>query len=284
MSTLVLELRQGDLMVVNGAPIRFRNRARIELAARARFLFGKQIMAPEGATTPARRIYFALQTAYIGADEERSDGLRHARFLDLLKELHAQLESGTPVRDIAMDAEQRFMLSSFALLTQKPMLILVNVGDDQADQTAALEAEYGAKYRSPNTDVLVVCGKLEAELAQMEPEEAAELREGLGMDEPGRNRVIRASYALLGFQSFFTVGPDENRAWTIRKGDLAPQAAGKIHSDLEKGFIRAETVSYEHLIADGGWNEAKKAGHLRTEGRTYVVQDGDVMNILFSRG
>ena len=205
-----------------------------------------------------------------------------AREQGLMQELHAKLEAGTPAREVPLDPEQKQLLASFSLLTAKPLLVLLNIGDDRADQTAAVEQEY-QRYRLLQTDVLAVCGKLEMELSPMEPAEAAELREGLGMAEPGRDRVIRASYALLGFQSFFTVGPDENRAWTIRRGELAPQAAGKIHTDLEKGFIRAETVSYEHLIADGGWNEARKAGHLRTEGRTYEVQDGDVMNILFSR-
>lgn len=207
----------------------------------------------------------------------------HQREQAFLQDVHAKLESGVPAREIEMDEQQKLMTASFALLTEKPLLIVVNVGDDKADQTAALEQEYAAKYTAPRTGVLVVCGKLEMELAQMDPAEAVELREGLGMAEPGRDRAIRASYALLGLQSFFTVGPDENRAWTIQRGELAPQAAGKIHTDLEKGFIRAETVSYDHLVADGGWNEARKAGHLRTEGRTYEVQDGDVMNILFSR-
>jgi len=205
-----------------------------------------------------------------------------AREQEWLKQVQVILEAGTPMREVAMDEQQRLLLSSFSLLTQKPLLILLNMGDDDADRAEAYENEYRG-FRRAHVDLLAVCGRLEMELAQMEAAEAAELREGLGIAEAGRDRVIRASYALQGLLSFFTVGPDENRAWTITLGELAPQAAGKIHTDLEKGFIRAETVSYEHLVADGGWNEARKAGHLRTEGRTYQVQDGDVMNILFSK-
>lgn len=207
-----------------------------------------------------------------------------AREQDWLEELKAQLEAGTPVREMDLNEEQHRALSSYALLTAKPLLVLLNIGEDQLAQQESLERELGGRFQGPGRDLLALCAKLEAELAQMAPAEAAEFRTALGAGEPGVDRVIRASYALLGYVSFLTTGPDESRAWAIRDGEFAVHAAGKIHSDLERGFIRAEVVPYDQLAACGSWAEAKRRGVLRSEGKTYRVQDGDVINVLFSRG
>lgn len=227
-----------------------------------------------------RRLERLANTMKSAKPSEREAAAHESEWLLQVKVL---LEDGKPVRELELSETQRLALSSFALLTAKPLLIVLNLDESQLSEAPSIEQDYRARFQRPQTDILSLCGKLEAELAQMEPAEAEEFREAMGLDQPGRDRVIRASYVLVGLLSFFTVGPDENRAWTVNRGALAPQAAGKIHSDMEKGFIRAETVGYEELMRAGGWNEAKRLGLIRTEGRTYTVQDGDVMNILFSR-
>lgn len=200
-----------------------------------------------------------------------------------LQEVKAQLEDGVPAREMTFTDAQQKTIGNYALLTAKPLLIIVNIGEDQLEDADALESGFREKFARPQTDVLAISGRLEMELAQMEPEEAEEFRSEMGVRESGLMRVIQTSYSLLGFISFFTTGPDETRAWTIRRDSLAPQAAGKIHTDLEKGFIRAEVVPWDRLLEVGGWSEARKRGLLRSEGKSYVVQDGDVVNILFSR-
>ena len=160
---------------------------------------------------------------------------------------------------------------------------MLNIGEDQVAQRAAIEADWRVRYAQPHTDVAALCGRLEMELLDLSPAEAAEYRRELGLEEEtGLDRAIRLSYTLLGLISFFTAGPDECRAWTVPAGATAPQAAGKIHSDLERGFIRAEVVRYEDLVTAGSEAEAKRRGLLRTEGKSYVVQDGDVLHILFN--
>ena len=211
---------------------------------------------------------------------EREAGLREQ---ELLQRIKRDLDNEVPVREMTLDDDERTIIANYSLLSAKPLLTMVNIGEAQLDAAAPIEADYTARFRRPHTEVLAVCGKLEMELGLMEPEEATEFRTDLGVPEASLDRVIRASYALLGVISFFTVGDDENRAWTITRGDVAQRAAGKIHTDLEKGFIRAEVVPWQRLLEACGWAEARKAGHLRSEGKTYAVQDGDVMNILFSK-
>lgn len=206
-----------------------------------------------------------------------------------LSEVKDRLEAGSAVREMDLSEEQRRGMANYALLTAKPLLVIVNVGEDQLGEDPSagsgrrLETELRARFNRPGRDLLALCAKLEADLAQMAAEEAAEFRTALGAGEPGVDRVIRASYALLGYISFLTTGPDETRAWTILDGEAAAQAAGKIHTDLEKGFIRAEVVPYDQLVECGTWAEARKRGMLRSEGKTYRVKDGDVMNVLFSK-
>jgi len=211
---------------------------------------------------------------------ERAAGEREQALLTRLKDA---LEQETPIRALDLSEDEERTIAGYRFLTQKPLLLVFNIGDDQLAERERLEADWRQQFAAPRTDVAALSGKLEMELLDLSEEEAAEYRRELGLEEEtGLDRAIRLSYALLGLISFFTAGPDECRAWTVQKGATAPQAAGKIHSDLERGFIRAEVIRYEDLIAAGSEAEAKKRGVMRTEGKAYVVQDGDVLHILFN--
>lgn len=198
--------------------------------------------------------------------------------LALFLRLHETLDLGAPLRDMDLTPAEHKMLRNYGLLTLKPMLVVLNVGDNPPDE--ALEAL--CDYRHRHTTVATLQGRLEMELAQMPPEETAEFLAGYGISEPGLNRIIRMSYSLLGLHSFFTVGEDEVRAWTIPVGATAVEAAGVIHSDLARGFIRAEVIAYDALIAAGSLATARQKGLLRLEGKEYVVQNGDILNIRFN--
>jgi GTP-binding protein YchF len=203
------------------------------------------------------------------------------RQVALLTRMKAGLESDTPLRAQTLDEEEQRSLVNYQFLTDKPLLVVLNI--DEGDVTRAREIESAfATKAGAQMAVAAISGKIEAELAQMSDEEAVEFRNDLGITEPGLDRMIRMSYELTGLMSFFTVGPDECRAWNVKRGATAPQAAGKIHTDLERGFIRAEVVRWNELLDDGSLAEARKHGHLRQEGKTYVVEDGDVVNILFN--
>jgi ribosome-binding ATPase len=198
--------------------------------------------------------------------------------LELMKRLHAHLETGAPLRDLALDAAEEKSLRNFGLLTLKPLLIVLNVGDGPAEPALRQLDD----YHHPHSVVAAMHGRLEMELAQMAPEEAVEFLSEYGIREPGMNRVLHLSYQLLGLHSFFTVGEDEVRAWTIPVGAPAVEAAGVIHTDLARGFIRAEVISYDALIAAGSHAAARQKGLLRLEGKEYAVQDGDILNIRFN--
>jgi GTP-binding protein YchF len=201
----------------------------------------------------------------------------------LLQRMQAALEAETPLRALDLTEDDQRIVAGYRFLSLKPLLLVFNIGEDQIGERATLEAGWRTQYARPHTDVAALCGKLEMELLDLTPEEAVEYRRDLGLEEEtGLDRAIRLSYALLGLISFFTVGPDECRAWTVERGATAPRAAGKIHSDLERGFIRAEVIRYEDLVAAGSEAEAKRRGVMRTEGKGYVVQDGDVLHILFN--
>jgi GTP-binding protein YchF len=211
---------------------------------------------------------------------ERMAGEREAA---LLRRLQQGLEADEPIRAQHLSSEEERMIAGYRFLTAIPLLILLNIGEDDVAGRESIEEEARARYGGPQLDVAAFCGKLEMELLDLSPEEAAEYRTELGLGaETGLDRAIRLSYHLLGLLSFLTAGEDEVRAWTVHDGATAPQAAGKIHSDLERGFIRAEVVRYEDLVAAGSIAEARRRGLLRTEGKSYVVQDGDVINILFN--
>lgn len=196
------------------------------------------------------------------------------RETELFNRFHETLANETPLRDIEVSDEEMKMLSGFGFLSQKPLLVVLNLSEGQAEP----KIEYAHK----NTKIVALQGKLEADIAQLSPDEAAMFLQEYNIEEPSLNRMIRLSYDLLGLQSFFTAGADECRAWTVHRGATAPEAAGEIHTDLQKGFIRAEVVAYDDLMTLGGMNEAKAKGKLRLEGKEYIVQDGDILNIRFN--
>lgn len=207
----------------------------------------------------------------------------------VLEKCKASLESEKPLRTLQLSEEESRILRGFQLVSSKPMLMILNTGEDSigkeiqdADRFASLTTGIKSCLSQPNTAILQICGKIEMEIAQLEEKEAALFIKEMGIDEPGLTRLIRTAYSLLGLISFFTVGEDEVRAWTIKKGAKASQAAGAIHSDIEKGFIRAEVISYEDLIKYGSLTEGKKKGVLRLEGKEYEVKDGDIINFRFN--
>jgi len=196
-----------------------------------------------------------------------------------LEKCKAQLEAEKPLRELELTTEERKSIGGFLFLSQRPMLYVLNLGDDEAAElaTAVERHKLSALEGRPKTAVVAICGRLEAELAEMDEKEAAELLASYGLKEPGLNRLIRATYDLLGLIPYFTAGEPEVRAWTIRKGSTAVKAAGEIHSDIEKGFIRAEVVRWDDLVAAGSIAAAKEKAQVRLEGREYIVQEGDVI-------
>jgi len=197
----------------------------------------------------------------------------------VLEKCKAHLEAEKPLRELELTAEERKPIGGFLFLSQRPMLFVLNLGDEEAGEleTAVERHKLGALHGRPNTTVVAVCGRLEAELAEMDEKEAAELLASYGLKEPGLNRLIRATYDLMGLTSFFTAGEPEVRAWTIHKGTNAVKAAGAIHSDIEKGFIRAEVVRWDDLVAAGTLGAAREKAQVRLEGKDYIVQEGDVI-------
>ena len=203
------------------------------------------------------------------------------RLNSLLEKVKAHLDTANPVRTLDLDPKEFEALYEFHLLTVKPVLYVANVDEDGFENNPHLD-KVNAIAADEGSEVVVVCNKLEAEIAELEDEEKLEFLADLGMDEPGLDRVIRAGYKLLGLLTFFTAGPKEARAWTVRSGASAPNAAGVIHTDFEKGFIRAEVVGYDDYIAHNGENGAKDAGKWRLEGKEYTVADGDVIHFRFN--
>jgi len=198
---------------------------------------------------------------------------------NVLDKCKAHLEAEKPLRELELTAEEKKPIGGFLFLSARPVLYVLNLGDDEAGEldTAVERHKLGALQGRPNAAVVAVCGRLEAELAEMEEAEAAELLASYGLTEPGLNRLIRATYDLMGLIQFFTAGEPEVRAWTIRKGSNAQKAAGAIHSDIEKGFIRAEVVKWSDLLAAGSIAAAKEKAQVRLEGKEYIVQEGDVI-------
>ena len=212
------------------------------------------------------------------AAEREARAQEHA----LLDRIKGGLEQETPIREQALTAEEARVLENFQFLTAKPLLIVWNIGEEDVQRADDLGAELRARYSRPGVDVIVLCGKLEMDLAAMEEDEEEEFRSAMGIGESGLSRSIRLSYDILDLISFFTVGPREVRAWTLARNTQAVRAAGKIHSDMERGFIRAEVISFEDLAKCGNLAESKRRGLLRLEGKTYQVQDGDVITFLFN--
>jgi GTP-binding protein YchF len=203
---------------------------------------------------------------------------------DVLSRIRPALEEGTPIRDMGLSEEDERAVRNYGFLTAKPVLVVANLGENNLDQAAEVEAAVRAKLGAagPRTAVIAIPAQLEMEIGQLSEDDAAEFRESMGVGPSRLGEVVSKAYSLLGLISFLTAGEDEVRAWTIRRGTNAQKAAGAIHSDLERGFIRAEVVHYDDLVAAGSMAEARKHGTLRSEGKTYTVKDGDVMNILFN--
>ncbi|MGE5325786.1 MAG: redox-regulated ATPase YchF [Deltaproteobacteria bacterium] len=202
----------------------------------------------------------------------------------VLQSSKAALEKQIPLREVARDPEEERIVRGFTFLSAKPMLYVLNLGEKDAARANAADEFAGETHlkKKPRTAVSAICGKVEAELAELDERDAAEFLASYGLKESAVARLIRSSYHLLGLISFFTVGEDECRAWTIRGGMTAVEAAGEIHSDLQKGFIRAEVVGYDDLMAAGGLAEARSRGTLKLEGKDYIVRDGEIMHIRHS--
>jgi len=211
----------------------------------------------------------------------RSGDKEAQKLVGLLERCQAALNENTPVRALSFTKEEQPLVRSFTLITAKPAMFVANVAEDGFEDNPFLDrlSEYAAKQKAP---VVAICAKIEAELSEMDDEDKAMFLAEIGQEEPGLNRLIRSAYQLLGLQTYFTAGVKEVRAWTIHVGDTGPQAAGVIHTDFEKGYIRAQTIAYADFVAFKGEQGAKDAGKMRAEGKEYVVKDGDVMNFLFS--
>ncbi|MEO0972926.1 MAG: redox-regulated ATPase YchF [Pseudomonadota bacterium] len=200
---------------------------------------------------------------------------------DLLARVQAHIDEGKPVRSLGLEAEEMESLRELHLLTVKPVLYVANVHDDGFEDNPHLDALRGLAEEE-GAQVVVVCAAIEAEIALLDEDEKAEFLADLGLQEPGLDRVIRSAYRLLGLQTFFTAGEKEVRAWTVRQGATAPQAAGEIHTDFERGFIRAEVVGYDDYVEHGGEQGAKEAGRWRLEGKEYIMAEGDVIHFRFN--
>ncbi|HEY5655281.1 MAG TPA: redox-regulated ATPase YchF [Woeseiaceae bacterium] len=202
-------------------------------------------------------------------------------YRDVLRRMKAHLDEGKPVRSLLLDDVERSLVRDVQLLTSKPVLYIANVDEQGFANNPHLDA-VRELAKSEGSEVVAICAAIEAEIAQLDDADKTEFLEDLGLDEPGLDKVIRSAYRLLGLQTFFTAGPKEVRAWTTRVGATAPKSAAEIHTDFEKGFIRAEVIAYDDYIAHNGEHGAKDAGRLRLEGKDYIVQEGDVMHFRFN--
>jgi GTP-binding protein YchF len=216
-----------------------------------------------------------VKVAKAGQDKEAK------RLVEVLNKCQAALDQGQPVRSIDFSKEEQAVLKPLCLITAKPAMFVGNVAEDGFENNPYLDRlrAYAAAQKAP---VVAICAKTEADMADMDDEDKKLFLAEMGQDEPGLNRLIRAAFSLLGLQTYFTAGVKEVRAWTVPIGATAPQAAGVIHTDFERGFIRAQTIAYDDFIACGGEQGAKEAGKMRAEGKDYVVKDGDVLHFLFN--
>jgi ribosome-binding ATPase len=239
----------------------------------------------------AETIETELMLADISSIEKRLQGLsRKVRGGEkeaikqegLLKEALAVLEDGQPARTVIVDAEDAKVWKSLQLLTTKPILFVCNIGETEAVNGNEYSTKVDAMAKEQEAGTVIISAQIEEEISQLDPEEAEMFLNEMGLSEAGLDRLIRAGYGLLELETYFTVGPKETRAWTISKGTLAPQAAGVIHGDFERGFIRAETISFVDFVELNGEQGAKEAGKMRVEGKAYEVKDGDVLHFLFN--
>lgn len=221
-----------------------------------------------------------LEISLKGAKPPERQSFIHEQ--EMLARIKRGLENDTPIRELSLGEEDARAISHYQFLTAKPLLIVVNIGEERLPEAASLESELAARYAQPKRGVITLCGKLEMELAQLDEDAAAQFRTEFGITQSGLGGIIKLSYELLGLISFFTTASGEVKAWPITKGTTALKAAGKIHSDMERGFIRAEVISYTDLVTGGSVAEARRQGYLRQEGKNYSIQDGDVITFLFN--
>jgi GTP-binding protein YchF len=226
-------------------------------------------------TTVEKTLNRSSKAAKSGNDKEA------AALVAVLSRVQAHLNEAQPVRSMSLSDDEKLLLKPLCLITAKPAMYIANVKDDGFENNPHLDVviKHAAKEGAP---VVAVCAAIEAEIADLDDADKTEFLADMGMQEPGLDRVIRAGYALLGLQTYFTAGVKEVRAWTIRIGDTAPNAAGVIHTDFERGFIRAQTIAFDDFIQYKGESGAKEAGKMRAEGKEYIVKDGDVLNFLFN--
>jgi ribosome-binding ATPase len=237
-----------------------------------------EIINTELALADLESVDKALSRAEKAAKTNDKDAIR---WRDALKRMHAHLDTGKPIRALPLDEFERQKLRELPLLTAKPVMYVANVLENGFHDNPHLDA-VRRLAASEGAEVVPVCAAIEAEIAQLDEADRADFLKELGLDEPGLNRVIRAAYKLLGLQTFFTAGPKEVRAWTVRAGATAPNAAGVIHTDFERGFIRAETIAYDDFVACKGEAGARDVGKLRLEGKEYLVREGDVFHFRFN--
>ncbi len=253
---------------------------------------------PDGSVDAWRdieRLDLEFVFADLGVVDKRLDRLRtsgrhgtpaereaNEREVVVLERLQPTLVAGRPIRDLELSQDESKAIRGFRFLTEKPVLVLLNISESDLPRADAIVDDVRQRYTHTRSEIAALSARLEMEIGELDDEEAAVFREDMGLHESGLQRVIHLSYRLLGLISFFTAGPDETRAWTIPDGATAVDAAGAIHSDLARGFIRAEVIGWEELLSFGSMSEARRAGRLRSEGKTYRVRDGDVVEILFN--
>jgi len=237
-----------------------------------------EVINTELALADLETVERALQRAEKASKAGDKDAIR---MRELLKRMREHLDQGLPARTLAMDPAEAALLRELHLLTAKPLMYVANVAENGFRDNAYLDL-VNRRGEVEGADVVPVCAAMEAEIAQLEPADRQAFLEELGLHEPGLDRVIRAAYHLLGLLTFFTAGPKEVRAWTTHRGALAPQAAGEIHTDFEKGFIRAEVIAYDDYVTGKGEQGAREAGKMRLEGKEYAVREGDVMHFRFN--
>lgn len=256
----------------------FENDDIVHVAGRIGPLDDIEVINTELALADLDTVERGLQRAEKTAKAGDKDAIR---LRDLLKKVREHLDAGKPARSLIKDADERRLLQDLHLITLKPAMYVANVAETGFTNNPHLDA-VRERAASEDSEVVAVCAAIEAEIGQLDEGDRADFLKELGLEEPGLNRVIRAGYKLLGLQTYFTAGVKEVRAWTVKVGATAPQAAGVIHTDFEKGFIRAEVIAYDDFIANKGEQGAKEVGKLRLEGKEYIVREGDVMHFRFN--
>src|SRR6185295_6614065 len=256
----------------------FENDDVVHVSGRINPLFDIDVINTELALADLDTVERALHRAVKGAKANDKDAIVRR---DLLERLRKHLDSGLPARALSVSAAERVVMKEYHLLTAKPVMYVANVAENGFENNPHLEA---VRHRAEEEKAVVVpvCAAIEAEIAQLEAADRKDFLDELGLEEPGLDRVIRGAYRLLGLQTFFTAGPKEVRAWTVRAGSTAPQAAGVIHTDFEHGFIRAEVIAFDDYIVGCGEAGARDVGKLRLEGKDYAVRDGDVIHFRFN--